>query len=69
MPYWKPPRHHDPNYGYELMSAAPSISVDELLALVAGTLNDDDFVRVAKAVKDDVALQAQLAGFEQIRSN
>ena len=50
------------------MSAAPSISVDELLALVAGTLNDDDFVRVAKAVKDDVALQAQLAGFEQIRS-
>ena len=50
------------------MSAAPSISVDELLALVAGTLNHDDFVRVANAVKNDAVLQAQLAGFEKIRS-
>ena len=50
------------------MTSQSSITVDELLRLVAGTLNHEDFVRVAKAVKDDVALQAQLAGFEQIRS-
>lgn len=50
------------------MSAAPTVSVDELLALVAGTLDHDDFVRVAKAVKNDAALQAQLDGFEKIRT-
>ena len=50
------------------MTSQSSVTVDELLRLVAGTLNHEDFVRVAKAVKDDVALQAQLAGFEQIRS-
>ena len=50
------------------MTSQSSVTVDELLRLVAGTLNQEDFVRVAKAVKDDVALQAQLAGFEQIRS-
>lgn len=50
------------------MSTASNISVDELLALVAGTLDHDDFLRVAKAVKSDAALQAQLAGFENIRS-
>lgn len=50
------------------MSEAPNISVDELLALVAGTLDHDDFSRVAKAVKNDVALQVQLSGFEKIRS-
>ena len=50
------------------MTSQSSITVDELLRLVAGTLKQEDFVRVAKAVKDDVALQAQLAGFEQIRS-
>ena len=50
------------------MTSQSSITVDELLGLVAGTLNHEDFVRVAGAVKDDVALQAQLAGFEKIRS-
>lgn len=43
-------------------------NVDELIGLVAGTLNPEDFVRVAKAVKNDAALQAQLAGLERIRS-
>ena len=50
------------------MSAPSSISVDELIALVAGTLNPDDFVRVATAVKSDALLQAQLAAFEKIRN-
>ena len=50
------------------MPSSSNISVDELIALVAGTLSDADFVRVATAVKSDAALQAQLAGFENIRS-
>ena len=50
------------------MTSQSSITSDELLGLVAGTLNHEDFVRIAKAVKNDAALQAKLAGFEQIRS-
>ena len=50
------------------MTSKSPISVDELLALVAGTLGHEDFVRVAKAVRNDAELQAQLAGFERIRS-
>jgi len=50
------------------MTSQSSITVDELIGLVAGTLNHADFVRIAKAVKNDAALQAQLAGLEQIRS-
>ena len=50
------------------MTSQSPITIDELLALVAGTLMHDDFVRVAKAVNEDAGLQAQLAGFEKIRS-
>ena len=50
------------------MTSQSPITFDELLGLVAGTLNHENFVRVARTVKDDVALQAQLAGLEQIRS-
>ena len=49
------------------MTLPSKISTDELLALVAGTLNREDFLRVASAIKNDVALQTQLAGLEQIR--
>ncbi len=47
---------------------APGPTDDELLALVAGTLNEEDFVRVAKAVKNDIALQTKFARLEQVRS-
>ena len=50
------------------MTTRPVITVDELMGLVAGTLNNADFERVAKAVKSDVALQTQLAGLEKIRT-
>ena len=50
------------------MTSESPISVDDLLALVAGTLEHEDFVRVAKAVRNDAELQAQLASFEKIRS-
>lgn len=50
------------------MTSRSSITVDELLGLVAGTLSHEHFVRVANAVKNDVTLQAQLTGFEEIRS-
>lgn len=50
------------------MSLQSSISVDDLVALVAGTLGHEDFVRVAGAVKNDIALQAQLSALEKIRS-
>lgn len=49
------------------MTSQPSITADDLLGLVAGVLNHQDFVRIAKAVKNDAALQAQLANFERIR--
>ena len=49
------------------MESQSNISVDELLELVAGTLSHEDFLRVTNAVKSDVALQAQLDGFEQLR--
>lgn len=50
------------------MTLQSSITDDELLGLVAGTLSREEFMRVAQAVKKDVALQAQLAVFEQLRS-
>lgn len=50
------------------MTSQSSVTVNELLALVAGTLSHEDFLRISKAVKNDAALQAQLAGFEEIRS-
>ena len=49
------------------MASQSNITVDELLELVAGTLSHEDFLRVANAVKRDVALQTQLDGFEQLR--
>ncbi len=51
------------------MAAHPNITDDELLGLVAGTLDEEDFLRVAKAVRNDVALQAKLAVYEKIRSD
>ncbi len=51
------------------MQPHPNASLGDLLALVAGTLSHEDFVRVAQAVKNDTALQGQLAIFERIRSD
>jgi hypothetical protein len=47
---------------------SPGATDDELMALVAGTLDEEDFVRVAKAVKNDIALRIEFARLEQIRS-
>ena len=51
------------------MSGSPTITTDELLGLVAGTLNQDDFLRVAMAVTQSIELQAQLTVLENIRQN
>lgn len=51
------------------MSRSPTVTTDELFGLVAGTLNKEDFLRVAMAVKQDIALQDQLAALENIRQS
>lgn len=51
------------------MSRSPTVTTDELFGLVAGTLNQEDFLRVAMAVKQDIALQDQLAALENIRQS
>jgi len=51
------------------MTIQLAITTDDLLGLVAGTLNEGDFLRVAAAVKQDLELQAQLAALENIRQN
>ena len=50
------------------MTSQSVVTADELVELVAGTLSYKDVLRVANAVKSDVALQAQLDGLEQLRS-
>ena len=52
----------------DFSDSASGATDDELMALVAGTLDEDDFVRVAKAVKKDIALQNKIARLEQVRS-
>lgn len=49
------------------MTSPTDITTDDLLGLIAGTLNPDDFSRVAAAVKREPALQAQLASLEHLR--
>ena len=49
------------------MSSQSNITIDQLLGLVAGTLGHEDFARVANAVKNETALQGQLAGLEKMR--
>lgn len=50
------------------MPKQAAVSLDDLLALAAGTLGHENFVRVARAVKNSPALQRELANFELIRN-
>lgn len=51
------------------MTIPLAITTDDLICLVAGTLSEEDFLRVAAAVKHDIELQAQLVALENIRQS